>query len=333
MTIGLPLTIVAGTVAALLVFSELSLWEAALLAAILAPTDAALGQAVVSSKQVPVRMRQALNVESGLNDGIVLPVVLILFSVACATARPESAAYWIRFAALQVTLGPAVGIAVGYVGGKLIERGSQTGWISPVFRGLATPALALVAFGAAELVHGNGFIAAFCAGMTLGNTSKVSSGVHDFAEAEGQLLTLMVFTVFGALTVPLTLRHLDGRIVLYAVLSLTAIRMIPVAISLLGRGLQRESLLFVGWFGPRGIASILFALLVVEGEASGAHEHLLPIIMMTVLLSVFAHGASAFPGTQWYARRMQPLAEDPEACEHMPVSEMPVRSGEDERAH
>lgn len=323
LSFGMPLTLILGTVAGLLLLSELHFWEAALIAAILTPTDAALGQAVVSNKKVPVRIRQALNVESGLNDGIALPAVLVLLSIACAVQQSASVAYWLKFAALQVTLGPLVGIAVGFIGGKLLDRGSSTGWMSESFRNLASLGLALMAFSAAEMVHGNGFIAAFCAGLTLGNSSKVACDVEEFSETEGQLLTLLVFLVFGGAMLPHALESATPMIWVYALVSLTVVRMVPVAIALLGKKLHGDTVLFLGWFGPRGIASILFALLVVERTAPGQHEALMPIVLVTVLLSTFLHGVTAYPLSEIYARRHGRREAGTE--EDQPVEEMPLR--------
>lgn len=322
--IGLPLTILLGTVVGAAVFSELSFLEVALLAAILAPTDAALGQAVVSSKKIPVRIRQTLNVESGLNDGIALPVVLILLSLACGVEQPQGLAYWVKFAVLQVTLGPLVGIVVGFVGGKMLELASRTEWMNRTFQDLAALALAILAFAAAEMVHGNGFIAAFCAGLTLGNTSRVICTVYEFAESEGQLLILMVFTIFGATMVPTLLEQFDPRYLLYGVLSLTVVRIIPVAVSLAKSRLKPQTVLFIGWFGPRGIASILFTLVVV-GDSPVGHEELFPIVTMTVLLSVFAHGMTATPGASSYSLWTAKMRDDKSVEENVSVGEMPVR--------
>ena len=323
---GLPLTIIFGTLVGTALFDDFSFWGAAVLAAILAPTDAALGQAVVSSPLMPARIRQTLNVESGLNDGIMLPVILILLSLAGAAEQAGSVGFWIQFAAMQVILGPIVGIGVGYAGGKLISLGTRTGWMSHAFQELSAIGLSLLSFAGAELIGGNGFIAAFCAGLTLGNSARpICSCLYDFAEAEGQLLTLLVFMIFGAVIVPTVIDHVSWLMVLYAVLSLTVVRIVPVSISLLGARLQRESVLFFGWFGPRGLASILFALLVLEETRLPGREEIQLIVMATVLLSVFVHGVTAFPGAKWYAARMEAMKSEQEMEEHMPVSEMPVR--------
>jgi NhaP-type Na+/H+ or K+/H+ antiporter len=322
--IGLPLCIVTGALVAAVLLKTLSIWEGLVLAAILAPTDAALGQSVVSSPLIPVKIRQALNVESGLNDGIALPVVLMGICVA-ACVHSEGASYWIRFSSLQITLGPVVGIATGYLGGKLIETAQRKESMTHSFRDLAILALAFSAFGLAELVHGNGFIAVFCAGLTLGNTVRNSCDcLYEFSESEGQLLSLLMFMLFGAVMVPPALEYFSWPALAYAALSLTVIRMVPAAIALLGTGLRNDTRFFISWFGPRGIASILFVLLVFEEAAFAAGEQIFSIVVLTVLLSIVAHGISAVPATNWYASRLKRKA-DMDAMEHEQMTAMPTR--------
>ncbi len=326
LSFGLPLTILLGALIATGLFEDLSIWEAAVLAVILAPTDAALGQAVVGSPLVPVRIRQALNVESGLNDGLVLPALLITLSLATATGQEESVGFWVQFVALQLLLGPLVGIGVGFLGGKLVELGGRSGWMNHTFQDLSALGLSLLAFAGADLVGGNGFIAAFCAGLTLGNCSRaICECLYEFAEAEGQLLTLVIFMIFGAVMAPMVIGHLTWQIVLYGLLSLTVIRLLPVAVSLSGARMQWDTVLFLGWFGPRGLASILFALLVVEESSLPGREVILVIVVVTVLLSVFGHGLTAYPGAKWYGRRVEKSGRKPGTGENLPVSEMPVR--------
>ncbi len=329
--VGMPLTIAAGALAAATVLPGFGPWECLLLAAILAPTDAALGQAVVSNPRVPVRIRQSLNVESGLNDGIALPLVLVLAMLGGAREEAAPVGEWLRFAALQVTLGPATGALVGWVGGRGIERGATAGWISSSFQRLSGLGLAVLAFAGAELVGGNGFIAAFVAGLTLGNTARtVCSRIYDFGEAEGQLLTLLVFVVFGALMVPeavAALRDGPGGVapaLAYAALSLSVVRMLPVALALLGAGLRPASVAFLGWFGPRGLASILFALLIVEERGGAAAEQIQAIVVLTVLASTLAHGVTAFPLASRYASWVTAIRQHAEA-EHAESMELPVR--------
>ena len=325
LAIGLPLTIALGTVVAKLLFPELEWLEAAVLGTVLAPTDAALGQAVVSNTGIPVRIRQALNVESGLNDGIALPAVLVLAAMASmGMGGSRSASAWAQFAALQVTLGPLAGIVVAWIGFKLLKWSSDKGWMQPPFERLAGLALALLAFAVADQVGGNGFIAAFVAGMMLGQwTRGRCEWLYDFLEAEGQLLMLLVFLAFGTSFAVPALETASWQTVAYGALSLTAIRMVPVAIAMAGTGLQRPTVLFLGWFGPRGLASILFGILVLA-RADLAHENLVfQVVMLTVLFSVVAHGLSAAPLAGWYAS----MAADPEHCpeEHKPVMNHPLR--------
>ena len=324
LTIGLPLSIAFGTLIAWLLLQELGFWQAAVLATIVTPTDAALAHVVVTNKLVPIRIRQSISVESGLNDGLCLPLFLIFLCGARVAEHPESTAYWVRFTAMQVGLGPLVGIGVGYVGGKLIEHASRREWISHSFLELTTLALALLSFGAAELVGGNGFIAAFCAGLTIGNVSRALCGaVREFAETEGQLLTLLVFLVFGAVLLPQAFANITFLGFFYSIMGLTVLRMLPVAVSLVGTRLRRDTRLFVGWFGPRGVASIVFALVLMEEIAIPARQEVFAVAMATVALSVFSHGLTAYPAAKWYARRTTATKKLGAAAEHESINEMP----------
>jgi NhaP-type Na+/H+ or K+/H+ antiporter len=308
---------------ALWFFPEFTLWEAALLAALLAPTDAALGQAVVSAKAVPIRIRQAINVESGLNDGIALPAVLLF--AALASAKVSGAGEWVEFALLQVGLGPLVGIVLGYLGARALDYGTEKSWVGPAFQGIAILSYAILTYVVSELVGGNGFIAAFVGGLVFGSTLRHQCDfLFEFMETEGQLLMLITFFIFGAVLLPEGLEHLDWSIVGYALLSLTVIRMVPIALSLLGTGLRLPTQLFLGWFGPRGLASILFVLLILE-ESEIAHRHeILAITLVTVALSTLLHGITAAPFAKIYGSMAKRMGE----CEEMQdVPELPLRNG------
>jgi NhaP-type Na+/H+ or K+/H+ antiporter len=326
LAVGMPLTFTLGTLAALVFFGDFSIFEAALLAAILTPTDAALGQAVVSDPVVPVRIRQSLNVESGLNDGIALPAVLILAALAEAAGQ-QGVTPWVVYTMKQIVVGPLVGVAVGYLGGKIVQRASGSGWMNHSFQQLSGLALALVAFAGADAVGGNGFIATFVAGLTLGNSSRSVCGcLYEFMEIECQLLVLVTFSLFGALLVGPSIEHWSGEIALYAFLSLSVVRMLPVALGLIGTGLRPVSLLLLGWFGPRGLASILFGLLIVESSGIPHREEIFAVVIVTVLASVLFHGASAAPGARLYGRHIETFKhEAPAMPEHVSVTEMPVR--------
>ncbi len=322
--IGLPLTIIVGSLVGALLFENLTLWQAALLAVVLAPTDAALGQAVVSDRQVPVRIRQTLNVESGLNDGLALPALIFLLSLAGTTETNAAAGAtgWLRIVGFQLLLAPVVGWLVGYVGGELVDRATRAAWMNAIFTQLSALALALLAFAVAELVGGNGYIAAFVAGLTLGNTKRKSCHqLYEFAEAEGQLLTLFVFLLFGSIMVGPAWSALSWRVLLYVLLSLTLVRMVPVALSLLGTGLQRQTVLFLGWFGPRGIASLIYGLLVLEGQSAQA-TYIFHVAVIAVLFSTFLHGFSAVPLAKRYGASV--TNRQPEA-EMAAITTMPLR--------
>ena len=302
--ISLPLTVLLGAVIAGFMFGEFSIWEAALLAAILAPTDAALGQAVVSSPIVPVRIRQSLNVESGLNDGIVLPLVM-LFAALASIGEGGEQSNWLVYWLMQVTLGPLVGVVVGFGGGHLLRASTRRGLINENFVRLSGVAVALVAWAGAIQVGGNGFIAAFVGGMAIsGFANSIGEPLRDFGEAEGQLFGLATFLLFGMIALVPALENADASSYIYAGLSLTLVRMVPTTLSLIGLKLKPSTVLFLSWFGPRGLASLLFALLVI-GEFNLPHgEQILTVSVLTVVFSIIAHGISAVPGARLYAAQI-----------------------------
>lgn len=292
---GLPLIIAAGAMAAKLVFPDIGWYEAALLGAILAPTDAALGASVLANKTVPLKIRQGLNVESGLNDGIALPAVLF-FACFLNLVHQSGEENWIAFLALQLTLGPLVGILIGWIGGHLIAKAAKKGWMTIEFQGVAAIALAVIAFAVAETVHGNGFIAAFVAGLTYGNLRvDYSKFLNEFTETESQFLSYLTFFLFGALILPEAIPHMTLHMFIFAALSLTLVRMIPVALAMIGTKSKLPEIGFMGWFGPRGLASLLFALLVLEDLNVMQAEFIQTAVATTVLASILLHGITAAP--------------------------------------
>jgi sodium/hydrogen antiporter len=309
--IGMPLTIALGTIIAALVLTDLAFWEAAIVGTVLAPTDAALGQAVVNNPRVPARVRQALDVEAGLNDGLSVPFLALFLTLAVAREELQPATYWIRFALEQVGLGVLVGVGVGLAGGWLVRRVSRRRWMTEPFERLALLALAIIAWALADRMGGNGFIAAFIGGLVVGPAvERVGKQLIRFTETEGQLLNLSVFFIFGALAVGL-IEPLTWRAASYALLSLTLIRMLPVAASLLGTHLQIVSVLFMGWFGPRGLASLVLGLIVVAEAPLLAGRGLIEqVVALTVLFSVFLHGITAAPLSAAYASRIEKMAPD-----------------------
>ncbi len=321
--IGFPLTILAGVGAGMLIFPDLGTAEVALLAAILAPTDAALGQAVVSDPRLPMRIRQALNVESGLNDGIAVPVVTVLLAVVLSETG-GGASDWVTLAAREVGFGVLAGVLIGGLGGKLLDLRSEAGAVQGVYRQLAALAVAIGAFALAGVLDGNGFIGAFTAGLTFGQIAgRQCDTVQDFTEDEGELLSAVTFLVFGSLVVGPVLGDVTWQTIAYATASLTVVRVVPVLLAMIGSGTQFETRLFLAWFGPRGLASILFALLVVDAMDSPTGQMVFTVAAWTVLASVFLHGITA---SAWAGRLGQRLAGEVEPPVEMePTLDLPTR--------
>ena len=302
--IGLPLTMFLGAIIARQFFPGMNLWLIAIMAFILSPTDAALGQAVVGSNDVPLETRESIAVESGLNDGIALPPILACMSVLSASAGAHlDSGYWFKFALEHIVFAPVIGGGVGWLGGMLVDRASKAGWMNPTFQRLTSISLAILIYSIAESLNGNGFIAAFFGGLLLGTRTKnVREQIQEFGDTEGQQLMLFVFLIFGLVLVPFAVNYWDMKSLCYAVLSLTVIRMVPVAFSLIGTRMDWSTVGFIGWFGPRGIASVLYLLMVVGTLGVKGHEQMLSVIILTVLISVFLHGISAVPLSKIYGR-------------------------------
>ena len=321
--IGLPLTILLGTIVAAVVFPELDWWEAAIIAAVLSPTDAALGQAVISNTRVPTRIRHALDVESGLNDGISLPFVLVFIGFAEEEARTGVVSTFL----IQIGVALAVGIAVGLAAGVLLAWARAVGYMGEAWSSIAVVAVAAVAFTAAALLGGSGFIATFVAGFSYGSATRGSlSRSEEFASDLGDALVPVSFLLFGALILEPALEHVTWPVVLMAILSLTIVRMAPVALSLVGSGSRWPTVLYIGWFGPRGLATIVFtALVVVESDLPGEGTITL-VASTTVLLSVVLHGATAYAGSERYATWAEERRTVAELMEMRPVTGTRMRS-------
>jgi len=298
--VGLPLTIVLGALAAAALFPSLSLSGALILGVILAPTDAGLGSAVVTDPRLPQRVRQSLNVESGLNDGICVPVLLIALAAAEGTAQP------VRVIIEEIGFGLLGGLLAGAAAGAVVRLGAPRRLIDEAWRPLVPIAAAILAYGIADALGGSGFIAAFIAGGLFGAIARPgAAGEMHFTEQAGALLGAVTFLVFGAVLLGPELDHLTWQLILYAVLSLTLVRMLPVALALVGTHARAPTVGLIGWFGPRGLASIVFAVIVEDAQGPGSSP-VLTAAYLTVGLSVMAHGASAVPLVRryaaWYAR-------------------------------
>lgn len=333
LAIGLPLTVALGFGVAAALFTDLPWQLAALLGAALAPTDAALSASVVADPAVEEDLRRSLNVESGLNDGIATPVVTTCIAAAATvvgggvlhdTASSAGAA-----AVVDVLGAAAVGAAVGYVGGALVERARTAGWIAPGGRRIAVLMLAVLAFAISVQLDVNYFVAAFVAGLALrGAVGRDDPQATELPELVGRILSLGIWFVFGAALVVDGLEGVDWRIALYAVLSLTVVRMGAVAVAMAGSDSGRRAAFFVGWFGPRGLATVVFGLLIVE-ELSLADPGVRTVIstmVLTVLLSVVAHGATARPLAAWMGRHRAAAPDPPTAAGLRPRATFGVRT-------
>jgi sodium/hydrogen antiporter len=309
--IGFPLTVLAGLGLGVWLFPTAGLAAAALAASILAPTDAALGLGVFTNESVPARIRRALNVESGLNDGMATPLVTLFLALLVAQegVGPEN---WAAESIQELARAVVVAVVVGVIGGRLIASAHTQGWTSHLSERLAVLALALLSYGGAVAIGGNGFVAAFGAGLIFSAASKgVLTEAVEFTEDLGLFVSFLVWAIFGALLLaPQLSGGVSGAAILYAVLSLTLVRMVPVAVSMIGTGLRPASKLFMGWFGPRGLASVVFTLIAFETleQSDLASETLIEIATWTVFLSVMAHGLTAGPLARRYGSR---VADEP----------------------
>ena len=294
--IGLPLTILLGFVTGYLLFDGLALLEIALIATMLAPTDAALGKAVVTNEAVPSNIREGLNVESGLNDGICVPILFIFLALATSTgAEGSTSLLALKLVIEAIGIGAAVGVGLTFLAVRLFPHCAERGWVTETWQQLSIPALAVTCFAVAQWLGGSGFIACFVGGMFYGKLAKRDK--HKFlltAEGIGDTLALITWVVFGTAVVGQSLDSFSWRVVVYALLSLTLIRMLPVFLVLKGMNLSPDEKLFMGWFGPRGLASIVFAVIVLNENLPGGHTISMTVVC-TIILSVVGHGLSANP--------------------------------------
>lgn len=325
LAIGFPLTILAGWGTGLLVLDELLLWEAAILGAMLASTDAALGKTVVESPVVPQRIRNALNIESGVNDGLSVPFFTLFLALAIDEEGAARAGEWVRFALEEIGFGALTGIVVGAAGAVLLSYAKRRGWASS--RGLlAAPiALALFAWAGADHIGGNGFIAAFVAGLVVkGMTDELDEENLTLADGDGSIASNLVFFLFGVAVLGPALTQLTWQIAVYAVLSLTVVRMVPTALSLIGTGLGPRSVAFIGWFGPRGLASIVLGLtLLSDSDALSGAELILDTTAIVVAVSILVHGLSSGPLSRWYGNSAEAKALDEDVRDE--VAAVPTR--------
>lgn len=294
--IGLPGVILLGFVSAVVLFGVLTLFEAAILATILAATDAALGKAVVTDKRLPGWIREGLNAESGLNDGLCVPILFIFIALALDTAHKVAP---ILVVVQELGIGLLVGLSVTFVCAHLLRLCLRHGWVTDIWRQVTIGALALACFSIAQELHGSGYIAAFSGGLLFGYL--MSDVKHDFvlaAEGIGETLAMITWLMFGISVVSQVIGTVSWQIIVYATLSLTGVRMLPIYLALNGTDSTLRDRLFLGWFGPRGLASIVFAIIVLDSGLPGG-PFIALVVIVTVFLSLLAHGFSAKPMTAW----------------------------------
>lgn len=324
--LGLPLAICLGAVFAALFFADITIIEAVLLGVILAPTDVSLAQKVVEERKVPTLIRKGLIIESGLNDGAVMPLFIFVIALEAVEELNKPLGTFLAIVLEQIGFGILIGIVIGLAGGWLLSRALMTGSMSDVYYRTGFVTLALISWIVAEEMGGNGFVAAFFAGLATRTTGrKVTEEETILPRAEGNTLNLAVLFTLGVMSVEY-LPLVDLKILAYAILSLTVFRMVPVAVSLIGSHLNIMSGLFMGWFGPRGLASIVLMIIAIERlewiKISGTISL---AVMTTVIISVFAHGITSGPVSNWYAGIVAALP--PDAPEKESVGELPAFHG------
>ena len=331
--IGLPLTIAAGAVLALAIFNQLNATEAIVLAVLLAPTDAALGETVVTEPRLPSPIRQGLNVESGLNDGICVPLLLIALAAADVEDKAASSHHAITIVIDEIGYGILGGLAAGLAAAAVVTIAHRRNLITGPWLQVIPIAGAGLAYGIAAALGGSGFIAAFLAGAVFGALfSQGSEEASRLSEELGGLLGGVTFLIFGAVLLGPALEHVSWQIALYAVLSLTVVRMLSVAIAMIGTGARRPTIGFLGWFGPRGLASIVFAVIVVQAAHLPGAETILLTTYLTIGLSVMAHGITAAPLASRYAQWYESHTRHPPGMESAPAPDQRAR-GSANRGH
>jgi NhaP-type Na+/H+ or K+/H+ antiporter len=302
--LGLPGVIALGAACAWLVFEELTLAEAAILATMLAATDAALGKGVITNRAVPVNIREGLNAESGLNDGLCVPVLLLFIALAEGGGGGISGSILaMQLVAREIGIGLAVGLGMTVVGVWLLRACLERGWITQIWSQIPVVALAVGCFAVAQSLHGSGYVAAFTGGVLFGVMEKEETHALVLAaEGTAELLALTTWLVMGTAILGQMFDQFSFEVVLYSVLSLTVVRVVPIFAVMTGAGERTDSKLFIAWFGPRGLASIVFAIIVLNADVE--HKSLMAVIVVcTVFLSVFAHGLTANPLANWLASR------------------------------
>jgi NhaP-type Na+/H+ or K+/H+ antiporter len=302
--LGLPGVILLGTIFASIIFDVLSFFEAATLATMLAATDAALGKAVISNKTVPAQVREGLNLESGLNDGLCVPILFIFIVLADGTSVDGgNTVFALKLVAEELGIGLLVGLSLSAIAVWLLRWCSAQRWVNEVWLQVTVVGLSISCFSVAQSIHGSGYIAAFTGGLLFGYKAKEATHKRILAaEGTGETLALITWMLFGAAVVSHCIPHFTWSMVVYAISSLTVIRMVPIFLSLTGTGESTSSKLFLGWFGPRGLASIVFSIIVLNRDLPGG-RFMAMVVILTVFLSLVVHGISANPLARWLGKQ------------------------------
>jgi sodium/hydrogen antiporter len=299
--LAMPITLGLLALAAHSIFTELSWGEALLLAAVLSPTDPVVTSTVVTSRRVPALVRHTLNLESGLNDGLALPFVLFFLVLAQPGGEAGHAAAKLLG---EAAFGVLVGVVVGYVGGRL-HHYLPGGGITTRYEGIYAVGFGLVAFGLADVTIGNGFIATFVAGIVMGAAEhEIPDAFVVFAENISAILQVITFFVFGALIVATGYGGDVWRLAIFVAFALLVARPLAIAIAFLRERLPTAHKAFIAWFGPKGAASMLFALFVLRSTVS-RHSVIFAIAAYTILCSILAHGLTDTVGARWVERRVE----------------------------
>ena len=308
--LGLPGVIALGFGLALVMFDVLSVFEAAILATMLAATDAALGKAVITDESVPARIREGLNVESGLNDGLCVPILFVFIALELKSgAGGDAHASPLLLVAQELGIGALVGVGLAAIGATLFRFCWRKGWVTPIWMQVSVAGLALACFAFAQSLHGSGYIASFTGGIAFGLMAGRST--HKLvlaAEGVAETLALLTWLLFGVAVIGQLAGFITWQVFVYSILSLTVIRVLPVFLSLTGSGESVKSRFFLSWFGPRGLASIVFAVIVLDYELPGA-ELMSLVVIFTVFFSLIAHGVTARPLSRWISASEDAAAE------------------------
>jgi NhaP-type Na+/H+ or K+/H+ antiporter len=306
LAIGIPLSLLLGTVVAVLLMPDLPLWEAICLAAIVAPAEVALIDALLEDRRIPERIRHALSTESGFYDGFALTALLAALAVASERTDPDpglSALGWFLFRTEVMSLG--VGLVLGAIGGAAIAWSRQREWMSDTWAQLSTLAVALVCFQVGERMDGSGLVTAFAGGLAFAFAAQRAGGRPDthVSNAAGHLLELGIFAMFGAYAVIAGWRDAEWRVVVFAIVALFGVRLVAVSVALIRSNLSASNRLFIGWFGPRGLGTIVLGLLVIEEGETQLESWITQVAAVTVTLSLVVHSLTAWPGIKWLAAR------------------------------